>query len=172
MSTTYSVFFSIFSGKFSRPYNLCFASFSSISTRIISGPIFTILHHGIKNSQSLPKKPQNFPGPGIIKARMQPSFSSMSRSRTIPRHFPSQILMTSFSCNSQKRIGTPKTLSTSYAKEFRFIPMRFLVIYNIFYTLKRNKMTSPSFTTYSFPSIPTSPFSLAADRLPSSNKSL
>ena len=31
------------------------------------------------------------------------------------------------------------------------------------YTLNRNNTTSPSFTTYSFPSIRTSPFSLAAE---------
>ena len=35
---------------------------------------------------------------------------------------------------------------------------------SIIYTLKRKRMTSPSFTTYSLPSIPTSPFSLAAAR--------
>ena len=39
------------------------------------------------------------------------------------------------------------------------------------YTLKRNKITSPSFTTYSLPSKPTKPFSLAAAMLPQSNKS-
>ena len=40
------------------------------------------------------------------------------------------------------------------------------------YTLNRNKITSPSFTTYSLPSIPTRPFSLAADKEPCSNRSL
>ena len=37
----------------------------------------------------------------------------------------------------------------------------------IIYTLNLNKITSPSLTTYSLPSIPTRPFSLAAARDPS-----
>ena len=41
-----------------------------------------------------------------------------------------------------------------------------------YYTLKRNRITSPSFTTYSLPSIPTSPFSRAAASDPSSRRTL
>ena len=43
--------------------------------------------------------------------------------------------------------------------------------FKYYYTLKRNKMTSPSLTTYSFPSIPTIPFSFAAEREPLSRRS-
>ena len=43
------------------------------------------LHHGIKNSQSLPKNPQNLAGPGTISALMHPVHSSSSRSITCPK---------------------------------------------------------------------------------------
>lgn len=42
---------------------------------------------------------------------------------------------------------------------------------SILYTLNLNKITSPSFTTYSLPSRPTRPFSLAAAREPQSKRS-
>jgi len=50
----------------------------------------------------------------------------------------------------------------------------FLLFYTRFrfYTLNKNNITSPSFTMYSFPSVPTTPFVFAAERLPYSNKSL
>ena len=124
---------------------LCLASFSSISTRIISGPIFTILHHGINNSNSLHRQPNHLPGPGTINARIQPSHSSNSRSVTFPRHLQSDTLITSFCSNSLKRIRFYKylySLVKSYAPLCTFITLFFL-----YYTLKRNRITSPSFTT-------------------------
>lgn len=41
-----------------------------------------------------------------------------------------------------------------------------------FYTLNLKRITSPSCTTYSLPSMPTSPFSRAAAREPCSRRSL
>ena len=53
----------------------------------------------------------------------------------------------------------------------RNIPSKNDMRFFISYTLKRNKITSPSLTTYSFPSMPTIPFSRAAARLPLSKRS-
>ena len=47
-------------------------------------------------------------------ARMQPDFSSMSRSMTQPRLLQVRILMTSFWRNSSRRMGTPETDFCSY----------------------------------------------------------
>lgn len=42
----------------------CFFSFSGISTRMISLPIWQMRSHGITKSSPWQKKPQNFTGPG------------------------------------------------------------------------------------------------------------
>ena len=104
-------------------FTLCFASFSSMSTRMMSGPIFTILHHGINNSNSLPIQPIHFAGPGTISALMHPPHSSKSRSRTFPRHLQSFTLMTSFLARSQKRIYFPPVcfLGKVYASLFKIM---------------------------------------------------
>ena len=46
-----------------------------------------------------------------------------------------------------------------------------ILVFSIPYTLKRNRITSPSFTTYSLPSMRTSPFSFAAVYVPQSRRS-
>ena len=81
-------------------YSFFLISSTFTSTKMISGPIRMTLHHGIKNSQSLPKNPQNLAGPGTISALMHPVHSSSSRSITCPRQWQSQTLMTFFSLNS------------------------------------------------------------------------
>ena len=91
-------------------YSLFLISSTFTSTKMISGPIRMTLHHGIKNSQSLPKNPQNLAGPGTISALMHPVHSSSSRSITCPRQWQSQTLITSFSLNSHSLIFCPHTV--------------------------------------------------------------
>lgn len=55
----------------------------------------------------------------------------------------------------------------NYSKIIDLLSLEIIFIY----TLNRNNITSPSFTTYSFPSSLTNPFSLAAAILPAVTKS-
>src|SRR5699024_1734947 len=84
------------------PLPIYFSSW--ISTRMVSGPIFRIHPNGITYSQSVPKKPQIFPGPGITIASTSPVQTLISTSTTQPSLLPLQILITSFSRSSQIRI--------------------------------------------------------------------
>ena len=79
--------------------------FSSISTRIISSPIWRIQFQGMIYSLLCPKKQkQKRPGPGTIKAVIQPFSQLNSTSTGQPRVRQVQILMTSFCFNSQIRM--------------------------------------------------------------------
>ena len=71
-------------------------SFSFISTRMISFPTWQISQKGIIYSFSLPRKPQIHPGPGTIRASMQPVSISKSTSPTNPRRLQVFTLITSF----------------------------------------------------------------------------
>lgn len=75
-------------------------SFSFISTRMISFPTWQISQKGIIYSFSLPRKPQIHPGPGTIRASMQPVSISKSTSPTKPRRLQVFTLITSFCLRS------------------------------------------------------------------------
>lgn len=75
-------------------------SFSFISTKIISFPTWQISQKGIMYSFSLPRKPQMHPGPGTMRASMQPVSISKSTSPTKPRRLQVFTLMTSFCLRS------------------------------------------------------------------------
>ena len=127
---------------------------SLISTKIISSPIFLIHSQGIIYSLSLQNIPHSFGGPGTMTEIILPVHWSKIRLHTSPSTLQSHTLITSFWVNSEN---------------FKFTSLKFFLIS---YTLNLNNITSPSFTTYSFPSIPTSPFSFAAAKDLHSNKSL
>ena len=58
----------------------CFFSFSGISTRMISLPIWQMRSHGITKSSPWQKKPQNFTGPGRTSPVRCPVFGLNSTS--------------------------------------------------------------------------------------------
>ena len=72
---------------------------------MMSSPIWRIHSQGMINSLSLPKKVQNFPGPGTISAVSRPVTQSNSTSMGHPRLRQVQILIISFCFNSHTRIG-------------------------------------------------------------------
>ena len=79
--------------------------FSSISTRMMSSPIWRMQFQGITYSLSLPKRQkQKRPGPGTIKAVIQPFSQLNSTSTGQPRIRQVQMLITSFCFNSQIRM--------------------------------------------------------------------
>ena len=79
---------------------------SSISTRIMSSPIWQIQSQGMTYSLSRPNRQQNRPGPGRIRAVRQLVLQLNSISMGQPRLRQVQVLMTSFCLNSQMRMET------------------------------------------------------------------
>ena len=75
--------------------------------------------------------------------------------------------------NTENPLGTSLRYIPRLGNAMSILPIISNIYYSsLSYTLNLNKITSPSFTTYSLPSIPTSPFSLAAAKEPSSKRSL
>ena len=73
-------------------------------TRIISSPIWQIQSQGMKISFSRPRIPQNFAGPGTIKAVMRPVQQSNSTSAGQPMEQQEQMSITSFCFRSMRRM--------------------------------------------------------------------
>ncbi len=75
-------------------------------------------------------------------------------------------------CKAKDRKAFREVFQINTQMRKRNVPFIHHSLHLLPYTLKRNRITSPSCTTYSFPSMPTSPFSLAAAREPYSIRSL
>lgn len=84
------------------------------STKMMSGPIFTISHHGMRISSSRQNNPKYFPCPGMINVQILPHSGSNSISCTHPKTLQSHTLITSFSHNSKKLIEVSQILAFFY----------------------------------------------------------
>lgn len=99
--------------------------FSSwISTRIMSGPILLMHSKGIMNSQSYPRSPHTFPGPGRIIASMQPVHILTRTSVTHPSLLQLQTFMTSLFLSVQNR--THSSFIFSPKKTFLYFMLLYL----------------------------------------------
>ena len=78
-------------------------SFLYLHTHDIRTDLF-MQEKGITYSQSVPKNPHIFPGPGITIASISPVHMLISTSAIQPRRLPLHTLITSFSFSSQIRI--------------------------------------------------------------------
>ena len=73
----------------------------------MSSPIWQMQSQGMRYSLSRPKRQQNFPGPGTIRAVILLVLQSNSASMGHPRLRQVQVLITSFCLNSQILMDTP-----------------------------------------------------------------
>lgn len=112
----------------------------------MSGPIFLMQPKGITYSQSVPKKPQILPGPGITIASTSPVQILISTSTTHPSLLPLQILTTSLSRSSQILIPVLPQFTapahteysgihTAYIQQYAAYPRKALFSYLQYMTL-------------------------------------
>lgn len=94
---------------------LCFTSFSSTFTSIMSGPTCTIHLKGMIYSKSLHTRPHHFVGPATIIAFIQPVHISNSMSWAHPKILQLHVFMTSFLFKSSILIKNPFLLLYSFS---------------------------------------------------------